>query len=427
MKITSHATVYQLFLRSFTKEGTLAAAEEHLEDIAALGADFVYLCPMFSADDDENREFWSPRQIRSGFDNPKNPYRMKDYFAVDSEYGTEDDLKRFVTHAHALGLKVLLDLVYYHCGPKAVFLKEHPDFVLQNADGSPNMGEWAFPRLNFENPSLREYLYENMLYWIRTCDADGYRCDVGSSIPMDFWEEGIRRCRKLKPDLFMLDEGHKVDAKVEGFDAYYSFFWSDDLQKVLYGQEKASILSRNDHYRQTDVPSPILRTLDNHDIANDCDARFDTKPGSEGVNAALVLNALTNGVFFLYNGIEDCDTHRHSIFYSREHNGGLDCTVDRSGDAEKTTERRALLRTLTALRKEYPTDAAAPNRFLHVGENTLIFARGDDTHGLTVGVNLSAERCEIPFAPSGETVLSHGAELSDVTVLDGYGYFVLRS
>ena len=78
-------TVYQIFLRAFTKEGTIRAAAEHLADIAALGAEYVYLCPVFTADDNGDQAFWSPRQKASGFNNPKNPYRIKDDFSVDPE------------------------------------------------------------------------------------------------------------------------------------------------------------------------------------------------------------------------------------------------------------------------------------------------------------------------------------------------------
>ena len=142
----AQTTIYQLFPRAFTREGTLAAASAHLADIASLGVDYVYLCPVFLSDDGMDKTYWSERQIASGFENPKNPYRMKDYFAVDPEYGTKEDLINFVKRAHELGLKVLFDLVYYHCGPNAVFLKEHPDFIQRTPDGSPFTGEWAFPR-----------------------------------------------------------------------------------------------------------------------------------------------------------------------------------------------------------------------------------------------------------------------------------------
>ena len=182
------AVMYQLFLRPFTPEGTLKAATRMLPHIASLGVNIVYLCPQMVADDDPRTEFWSDRQNASKMNNPYSPYRIKDYFATDPEYGTDDDLKRFVAVAHRLGMRVMLDLVYYHCGPTAVFIEDHPDFVKRNDDGTVKNGRWHFPELNFDCLELREYLWKNMEYWIRDFDVDGFRTDVESAVPEDFWE-----------------------------------------------------------------------------------------------------------------------------------------------------------------------------------------------------------------------------------------------
>lgn len=75
---------------------------------------------------------------------------------------------------------------------------------MHDENGNIEMGEWHFPKLNFENDGLREYLLENMCYYIREYDIDGYRCDVGPGVPLDFWEEGRRRMNALKRTLFFL-------------------------------------------------------------------------------------------------------------------------------------------------------------------------------------------------------------------------------
>ena len=427
----AQTTIYQLFPRAFTREGTLAAASAHLADIASLGVDYVYLCPVFLSDDGMDKTYWSERQIASGFENPKNPYRMKDYFAVDPEYGTKEDLINFVKRAHELGLKVLFDLVYYHCGPNAVFLKEHPDFIQRTPDGSPFTGEWAFPRLNFENKALREYLYDNMLYWIKTCDVDGYRCDVGSLCPMDFWKEGIRRCRELKKDFFMVDECPPDGDEHTGFDAFYNFDWSTDTQAILRGKKNADALPAR---YQSDIDGApyhplLLRALDNHDYANDCmETRYEVDPGTHGVNAALVLDALMDGVFFLYGGTEACDVHRNSIFYSREHSAGRDCTV--TWDTyltDNAVRRRALFCALISLRKSEPALAGKDTAFVHVGEKTLVFTRGAGEGKLTIGVNLSDKEETVPVTLAGKPVLlMRNAAFGEETKLGSYGYFVCK-
>ena len=134
------SVIYQLFLRPFTLEGTLKAATKLLPHIASLKVDIIYLCPTMVSDDDPNTQFWSDRQNASKLGNPKNPYRIKDYYNTDPEYGTNNDLRQFVDTAHRLGMLVILDLVYFHCGPAAVFIESNPDFVKRNPDGSVKNG-----------------------------------------------------------------------------------------------------------------------------------------------------------------------------------------------------------------------------------------------------------------------------------------------
>ena len=153
----TNKVIYQLALRTFTNEGTLSAAEKLLPHLKECGFDIIYFTSLFTMDDGADKTYWSKRQKESPAENAKNCYRVKDYYSIDPEFGTEEDLKSFIKTAHSLGLLVMLDLVYFHCGPNAVFLKENPDFVERNEDGSYKLGNWAFPRLNHQNPKVREY------------------------------------------------------------------------------------------------------------------------------------------------------------------------------------------------------------------------------------------------------------------------------
>ena len=175
--------------------------------LAELGVDILYLTPIFVSDDDPDPKGWSPHQRASGIGNPRNPYRMKDYYNVDPEYGTNDDLKEFVATAHQLKMRVMLDMVFLHCGPNAVFLKENPDFVKRDEDGKILCESWGFPKVNHENPELREYLLKNMEYWVTDFDVDGFRADVSHRVPMPFWNAARERLEKIRPDIIMLAEG----------------------------------------------------------------------------------------------------------------------------------------------------------------------------------------------------------------------------
>ena len=174
--------MYQLWLRAFTPEGTLKAAEKRLPQVAAAGVTIIYLSPINLQDDDMRKEHWAPRQRKT--DNPRNPYRIKDHDVIDPEYGSEEDLRTFVKEAHRLGMRVLMDLVYLHCGPTAVIIERHPDFMLREPDGKLKMAAWGFPGIDFKCPGVHEYFWKNMEHWVRDFDVDGFRCDVadGSSI-----------------------------------------------------------------------------------------------------------------------------------------------------------------------------------------------------------------------------------------------------
>ncbi|MDD4191698.1 MAG: alpha-amylase family glycosyl hydrolase [Mangrovibacterium sp.] len=309
--------IYQIQPRAFTVEGTLKAATDRLKKIAELGATIVYLCPVFVADDDLDEVFWSPRQKASGMNNPKNPYRMKDFYHVDPEYGTDEDLKEFITESHRLRLKVMLDMVYLHCGPTAVFLKEHPDFIKRNKDGKAINASWSFPALNFENAELREYLWKNMEYWVKEFDADGFRCDVADGVPLDFWKAARERLEVIKPDIGMLAEGERKEDQIMAFDLNYGFTWFNTLKAVYDGKKTVLDLRKtwNEMVKARPYGVRFIRFIDTHDIANDgWHNRIEKVWGFAGVNAALLMNFTLDGVPFLYNGQEIADTARHSIF-----------------------------------------------------------------------------------------------------------------
>ena len=346
------AVMYQLFLRPFTPEGTLKAAIRMLPHIASLGVDIVYLCPQMVADDDPRTEFWSDRQNASKMDNPYSPYRLKDYYHTDPEYGTDDDLRRFVTTAHSLGLLVMLDLVYYHCGPTAVFIEDHPDFVKRNEDGTVKNGRWHFPELNFDCPELREYLWKNMEYWVRDFDVDGFRTDVEQSVPEDFWEEGRRRIEAIKEDVIMLAESENPLATVNAYDISYGFTWAIAIRNVFIKKMPASHLIERWTAMRDKMPQGtlFLRNLENHDLSMDLgDARWNMIGSPELVQAAMLLNFTIDGIPFIYNGEEIADNSHHCIFANRDH--GKNLVIDWSLALSEVGENRLeFTKSLTTLR-----------------------------------------------------------------------------
>ena len=429
--------IYQIALRTFTPAGTLAAATERLEHVASLGVDIVYVCPFFVEENDENRESWSKRQLASKTDNPKNPYKIADYFHVDEEFGTEADVVAFTAEAHRLGMKVMFDLVYLHCARKPAFLNEHPDFVVRNPDGSVMVPDrWPFARLNFESRGLRDHLIRNMEWLVEDMGADGFRCDVGDSVPLDFWREAFAHLKVKHPELITLNEGREPTYLDEVFDWNYSFPWRSAVRKAfglegsaadiraLYEQEQVMYSGRTDR---------LTRALDTHDTASDVGLlRNEVLFTAPGMEAALVLQMTTEGIPFVWNGSELCDKEENNMFSNRFH--GRRSAMDWSSAFTADGARRlSVFRALTALRHGHAALSEGSTRWLDNNAPEQIISYCREVEGECIAVVINAKNCPVAVSvaqlPAGGAILmSRGAARAEEQVLlEPYGYLVLQA
>ena len=386
--------VYQIQPRTFTAEATLKAAATKLPYLKDLGVTIVYLTPVFVMDTDGDRAFWSKRQAET--DNPKNPYRIADYNHVDPEFGTDDDLAAFTAEAHRLGLKVLFDLVYFHCGPKAVFLKDHPDWVVRKADGSADCGEWNFPRLNFENRGLRDYLLDNMRRLIADFGADGFRCDVGEKLPIDFWDESREMLEKLSPGRYALVcEGCTAHDQLKAFDADYGWFPCGELKEGMMGSgafdgidiAKKVYETYGWHFKCFPRGAKFMNFVENHDIAqNERRARRNARWDKGAQEQALVWIFTQDGLPMLFHGNEFGEAKTFSNFVRQP----IDWA---QAETDEGRARLAFVKKLIALRRQYPAltsgqgvDGLKPLRVREKGV-TAILRRGTNCRDVLVVQN----------------------------------------
>ena len=425
------SVVYQINLRTFTPEGTLRTAAEKLGHIASLGVDFVYLCPVTLSDDDMDEANWSRRQRASGAGNPQNSYRLSSYFEIDPEYGDDGDLSDFVECAHSLGLKVMLDLVYMHCGPKAKLIDEHPDFVKRNEDGSLELNSYNFATINFDNPELCRYLQDNMVYFVEKFDVDGYRLDVGDRCPLDFWCEGARRVREIKPDFIFLNEGRKPEFVRDFCDANYGLDWTYYAVRDIFNGKFDGKMIREQWQKDYDLlPEGALqcRAYENHDVATDAfENRMERVNGAECGELALVINFAIDGVPFIYNGNDIADTGRHSFFANRFHGGYYGVDWSRMGD-DAAVRRTEVIRRLVELKRSEPALYAGAVEWNEVENDGKIvsFSRVLGDERITLYANVSREAAECK-ASGGGALLSSGVVIEGGKfVFEKYGYIITK-
>ncbi len=270
-----------------------------------------------------------------------------------------------------------------------------------------------------------------MLYFVTECGIDGYRCDVGGAIPLDFWVEGVRRIKKIRPDFLMLNE-HELKSRpedqLEAFDINYSQWWVTLTMRDIftYGMPAHALemVWKNEHAAAENGMS--LRCIEHHDTANDMYYNRVEKISSPKCEAALVLCYCIDGVPFIYNGCEYKDTSRHSIF-------GLkgQFTIDRSRDP---SERMAFLRRLAEIHRTEKAILYGVTRWVAHDRKASVAAivRSASDEEVFCAVNLSNEkqavRCD-DFAgfAEGNLLLERGfTKKENGLTLDANGFVVIR-
>ena len=424
------ASVYQINPRTFSREGTIKAITRELPFLASLGFKIMYLCPIFEEDDSSDLSFWSERQKKSNTNNPKNPYRMNDYFKIDTEYGSIEDLCEFVNESHRLGMKVILDLVYFHIGPNAPILKAHPEFVNTDENGNIILGEWHFPIFNYESVVLREYLWSNMVYYIAEIGVDGFRCDVGDQVPLDFWREGKRRIKAINPQAIMINEGKKADY-LSVFDANYGFYWHDHIYKLLNKEITCNDLVIKHESVAESYPKNaiVLRDMDNHDTVTDWPYRIEKQFGNDCMELILALNYSIDGVPMVYCGNELADTARHSLFANRFFMGEFKVSDrDELRQTDSTKRRIEVVKILNEIKSEYSAFGEGQTKWINT-ENpyVLAFNRIYKKQKITLVCNFSQESVNVAIKTSAEVLLSHNATVeNDALTLASYGYIIFN-
>ena len=188
-KSLRNQVMYQVFVRNYSEEGTFEGVRRDLDRIQDLGVDIIYLMPIHPIGE----------VARKGAQG--SPYAIRDYRAINPEFGTLEDFQRLVDDIHARGMKVIMDVVYNHTSPDSVLAKEHPEWFYHKPDGSfgNRCGEWAdIIDLDFDQKDLWDYLAQTMAMWAKY--VDGFRCDVAPLLPIEFWEHAMDTVAEVNGD-----------------------------------------------------------------------------------------------------------------------------------------------------------------------------------------------------------------------------------
>ena len=184
--------------------GDLKGITDKIPYIKNLGANCLYINPIFKA-------------------TFNHKYDTTDYFDIDKDFGTKEDLKNLVSVCHESGIKVILDGVFNHVGVNFEYFKD----VLENQEKSEYadwfyirqypveisekcyecVGEYKFmPKLKTSNPKVRDYIIKVIQYWIDYAGIDGWRFDVADEVDIKVWQFVRTIIKDKNPDILLLGE-----------------------------------------------------------------------------------------------------------------------------------------------------------------------------------------------------------------------------
>ena len=291
--------------------GDLQGIRERLPYLRELGIGGIYLTPIFLS-------------------NSNHKYNTFDYYTVDPDFGTEQDLIDLVQTAHELGIRVMLDAVFNHCGTEFFacrdvcekgrdsryfdwFFINSDDFLKDDftvADGRYYaFSFWApMPKLNTNNPEVQRYFSDLCVHWVRDYHIDGIRFDVGDEISHRFIRAVNAAVKSENPDVLMLGEiwfdsigwlnGFEYDSVMNyPFTGSINDFWRDGEMTARDFMHRLNFC-RALYPRQ--INEAIFSFLDTHDTAR---AR-ENCPNQDVLLQKLAILLTMAGTPCLYYGTE---------------------------------------------------------------------------------------------------------------------------
>ena len=303
-----NATIYEVNVRQFTPEGTFKAFEAHLPRLKELGIDIIWLMPIHPIGQKN-------RKGKLG-----SYYSVKDYYGVNPEFGTLDDLKALVKKIHGMGMHVVIDWVANHSAWDNPLVTQHPDWYTHTPEGNFQPTPWYdwedIIDFDYDKPGLRKYMTDALKYWVKEADIDGYRCDVAGFIPVDFWENARTELDEIKP-VFMLAEWESRDLHKKAFDMTYSWSLWDKMRDVTTGGKNIGGLVEYMAHDVSTFPRDGYRMTftENHD-KNSWEGNQYANFGA-GLPACMVLCGTVNGMPLVYSG-QEAGLNRSLAFFDKD-------------------------------------------------------------------------------------------------------------
>ncbi|MBL7966192.1 MAG: alpha-glucosidase C-terminal domain-containing protein [Prolixibacteraceae bacterium] len=375
---TKNAVIYEVNIRQYTPEGTFKAFETHLPRLKELGVDVLWLMPVHPISE-KNRK-----------GSLGSYYSVKDYKAVNPEFGTMDDFKALVNKAHEMGFKVIIDWVANHTGWDNQWIVDHKDWYTQDSLGNviPPNPDWSdIADLNFDSQPMRRAMIDAMDFWVRETNIDGFRCDVAWGVPQDFWEAATASLDSIK-QVYMLAEDEDHPGLLEkAFESNYAWKLHHIVNEVAQGKKTAADIQKyyTDSVSKYAPGSFPMQFITNHDENSWAGSEYERM--GEAVKTLATLTFTIEGIPLIYSG-QEAGLKKRLLFFEKD-------TINWSN-----LEMQKFYQSLVSLKKNnaalWNGVAGGPKKFVETSapQQVMAFTREKDGNQVLAIFNLSAQPVE---------------------------------
>jgi neopullulanase len=416
--------------------GDLRGIREHLRYLHDLGVNTLWLTPVWKNTDSDY-----------------HGYHVVDFYALDDHMGTMEEYESLVADAHKLGMKVLIDYVANHTGPKHIWANDPPTPTwlhgtpahhlapsysfdgLVDPHASPReyratIEGWfagRLPDLNPDDPQLALYLAQNAMWWVETAQLDGFRLDTFPYSSRTFWGGWHKRVLQIYPHINSIGEVADPNATItsffeggrtqfDGVDSGVATVFDFPLESalrdvIIKGQPMQRIIDVLQHDELYPHPEWLVTFIGNHD-----QPRFISEPGSsrDKLKAAFSLLLTLRGIPQIYSGDEIAMPGGADPDNRRDFPGGFPGDARNAFTAAgRTPEEQDVyshVQSLLALRQAHPALQSGEQRHIAWNNNYYAFVRETATEKLLVVCNASMQPVDIQ-APLADTPLEDANEL----------------
>jgi neopullulanase len=395
--------------------GDLAGLRAKLPYLKQLGITAIWLNPLYDNNNALNRKETYDGQPITDY----HGYGATDMYAVDEHFGDMSLFRTVTDEAHAMGIKIILDMVANHTGPYHPWAsdsptptwyhgttQDHPNntwqtWTLHDSYSPPAMRRatldgWfinILPDFNQSDPEVARYIIQNTLWWVGMSGMDGIRQDTWPYVPRAFWRDWMSAIKREYPSLKVVGE------VLDGDPSFVSFFQGgkvqadgiDDKLDALFDfpihfvvrnvfarggsiREVPQMLARDHLYPN---PNALVTLLGLHDVN-----RFMNEPGatSAGLKLAYTFLLTARGTPLIYYGDEIAMPGGNDPDNRRDFPGGWATdprnAFEASGRSDVEQSVWSHVQTLLRIRAERADMRRGVTENLQVGDQTYVYRRG---------------------------------------------------